>query len=154
MSQLLTLMDGLKTRAHVIVMGATNRPNSIDPALRRCAVAPSVFAALHADLIYVCGTSSHYHAHSSRLRTARSAALAGHSSLCWAATAVCYTHRLYVADAAVGACRFGRFDREIDVGVPDETGRLEVIRIHTKNMKLDENVDLEAIAKDTHGCGS
>ena len=38
-SQLLTLMDGLKTRAHVIVMGATNRPNSIDPALRRCAVA-------------------------------------------------------------------------------------------------------------------
>ncbi len=48
--------------------------------------------------------------------------------------------------------RFGRFDREIDVGVPDETGRLEVIRIHTKNMKLDENVDLEAIAKDTHGC--
>jgi len=35
-SQLLTLMDGLKTRAHVIVMGATNRPNSIDPALRRC----------------------------------------------------------------------------------------------------------------------
>ncbi|CAK0753364.1 AAA ATPase, CDC48 sub [Coccomyxa viridis] len=80
-SQLLTLMDGLKSRAHVIVMGATNRPNSIDPALRR----------------------------------------------------------------------FGRFDREIDIGVPDEIGRLEVVRIHTKNMKLDENVDLEAIAKDTHG---
>lgn len=38
------------------------------------------------------------------------------------------------------------------MGVPDETGRLEVVRIHTKNMKLDENVDLEAIAKDTHGC--
>ncbi|KAK9906799.1 hypothetical protein WJX75_008275 [Coccomyxa subellipsoidea] len=80
-SQLLTLMDGLKSRAHVIVMGATNRPNSIDAALRR----------------------------------------------------------------------FGRFDREIDIGVPDETGRLEVLRIHTKNMKLDDNVDLEAIAKDTHG---
>ncbi|EIE23964.1 AAA ATPase [Coccomyxa subellipsoidea C-169] len=80
-SQLLTLMDGLKSRAHVIVMGATNRPNSIDAALRR----------------------------------------------------------------------FGRFDREIDIGVPDETGRLEVVRIHTKNMKLDDNVDLEAIAKDTHG---
>ncbi len=43
--------------------------------------------------------------------------------------------------------RFGRFDREIDIGVPDETGRLEVLRIHTKNMKLDDNVDLEAIAK-------
>ena len=43
--------------------------------------------------------------------------------------------------------RFGRFDREIDIGVPDETGRLEVIRIHTKNMKLDDNVDLEAIAR-------
>uniref|UniRef100_I1P7N1 Cell division cycle protein 48 homolog n=1 Tax=Oryza glaberrima TaxID=4538 RepID=I1P7N1_ORYGL len=80
-SQLLTLMDGLKARSHVIVMGATNRPNSIDPALRR----------------------------------------------------------------------FGRFDREIDIGVPDEVGRLEVLRIHTKNMKLAEDVDLEHIAKDTHG---
>ncbi|KAG5536942.1 hypothetical protein RHGRI_024391 [Rhododendron griersonianum] len=80
-SQLLTLMDGLKSRAHVIVMGATNRPNSIDPALRR----------------------------------------------------------------------FGRFDREIDVGVPDEVGRLEVLRIHTKNMKLAEDVDLERAARDTHG---
>lgn len=74
-SQLLTLMDGLKSRAHVIVMGATNRPNSIDPALRR----------------------------------------------------------------------FGRFDREVDIGVPDDVGRLEVMRIHTKNMKLDDNVDLEAV---------
>ncbi|RVX18369.1 Cell division cycle protein 48-like [Vitis vinifera] len=80
-SQLLTLMDGLKTRAHVIVIGATNRPNSIDPALRR----------------------------------------------------------------------FGRFDREIDIGVPDEVGRLEVLRIHTKNMKLSDDVDLERVAKDTHG---
>eukprot|EP00879_Flechtneria_rotunda_P007018 GHRR01007367.1.p1 GENE.GHRR01007367.1~~GHRR01007367.1.p1 ORF type:complete len:769 (+),score=291.21 GHRR01007367.1:406-2712(+) len=80
-SQLLTLMDGLKSRAHVIVIAATNRPNTIDAALRR----------------------------------------------------------------------FGRFDREIDIGVPDETGRLEVLRIHTKNMKLDDEVDLEAIARDTHG---
>ncbi|KAJ7546546.1 hypothetical protein O6H91_08G043800 [Diphasiastrum complanatum] len=80
-SQLLTLMDGLKSRSHVIVMGATNRPNSIDPALRR----------------------------------------------------------------------FGRFDREIDIGVPDEVGRLEVLRIHTKNMKLTEDVDLEKVAHDTHG---
>jgi transitional endoplasmic reticulum ATPase len=80
-SQLLTLMDGMKSRSHVIVMGATNRPNSIDPALRR----------------------------------------------------------------------FGRFDREIDIGVPDEVGRLEVMRIHTKNMKLDESVDLEKISKETHG---
>ncbi|GMN24981.1 hypothetical protein TIFTF001_000767 [Ficus carica] len=80
-SQLLTLMDGLKSRAHVIVIGATNRPNSIDPALRR----------------------------------------------------------------------FGRFDREIDIGVPDEVGRLEVLRIHTKTMKLSDDVDLERISKDTHG---
>lgn len=80
-SQLLALMDGLKSRSHVIVMGATNRPNSIDPALRR----------------------------------------------------------------------FGRFDREIDIGVPDEVGRLEVLRIHTKKMKLSEDVDLERVAKDTHG---
>ncbi|EGC32661.1 cell division cycle protein 48 [Dictyostelium purpureum] len=80
-SQLLTLMDGLKSRAHVIVMGATNRPNSIDPALRR----------------------------------------------------------------------FGRFDREIDITIPDATGRLEILRIHTKNMKLDETVDLEAVSNETHG---
>ncbi|KAK9669477.1 hypothetical protein RND81_13G133200 [Saponaria officinalis] len=80
-SQLLTLMDGLKSRAHVIVMGATNRPNSIDPALRR----------------------------------------------------------------------FGRFDREIDVGVPDEVGRLEILHIHTKNMKLAPDVNLEKVAKETHG---
>ena len=80
-SQLLTLMDGIKSRAHVVVMAATNRPNSIDPALRR----------------------------------------------------------------------FGRFDREVDIGVPDEIGRLEVMRIHTKNMKLDDEVDLERVSKETHG---
>ena len=80
-SQLLTLMDGLKARSNVVVMGATNRPNSIDPALRR----------------------------------------------------------------------FGRFDREIDIGVPDPTGRLEILRIHTKNMKLGDDVDLEQIASETHG---
>lgn len=74
-SQLLTLMDGLKSRAHIVVMAATNRPNSIDPALRR----------------------------------------------------------------------FGRFDREVDIGVPDETGRMECIRIHTKNMKLKDDVDLEQV---------
>ncbi|KDO34615.1 cell division cycle protein 48 [Saprolegnia parasitica CBS 223.65] len=80
-SQLLTLMDGMKKRSSVVVIGATNRPNSIDAALRR----------------------------------------------------------------------FGRFDREIDIGVPDENGRLEIFRIHTRNMKLDDTVDPEAIARDTHG---
>lgn len=80
-SQLLTLMDGMKSRSQVIVMAATNRPNTIDPALRR----------------------------------------------------------------------FGRFDRELDIGVPDETGRLEIIRIHTKNMKLADDIDLEKVAKDSHG---
>ncbi|XP_041033267.1 transitional endoplasmic reticulum ATPase-like isoform X1 [Carcharodon carcharias] len=80
-SQLLTLMDGLKQRSHVIVIAATNRPNSIDPALRR----------------------------------------------------------------------FGRFDREIDIGIPDSIGRLEILQIHTKNMKLSDDVDLERIAHDTHG---
>ena len=80
-SQLLTLMDGLKSRSHVVVIAATNRPNSIDPALRR----------------------------------------------------------------------FGRFDRELDIGVPDETGRLEILRIHTKNMKLDDSVDLEQVSRETHG---
>ncbi len=80
-SQLLTLMDGLKGRGHVIVIAATNRPNSIDEALRR----------------------------------------------------------------------FGRFDREIDIGVPDEIGRLEILRIHTKNMKLSEDIDLAMAARETHG---
>merc|ERR1711991_1040582 len=80
-SQMLTLMDGLKQRASVVVIGATNRPNSMDPALRR----------------------------------------------------------------------FGRFDREITIGVPDEPGRLEVFRIHTRNMKLDDDVDPEYVARETHG---
>ena len=80
-SQLLTLMDGLKQRSHVIVMAATNRPNSIDSALRR----------------------------------------------------------------------FGRFDREVDIGIPDATGRLEILRIHTKNMKLADSVDLEQAANESHG---
>ena len=47
--------------------------------------------------------------------------------------------------------RFGRFDREIDIGVPDEVGRMEIMRIHTKNMKLADDVDLAAVTKDTHG---
>merc|ERR1711988_63468 len=80
-SQMLTLMDGLKARANVVVIGATNRPNSIDAALRL----------------------------------------------------------------------FGCFDREIDIGVPDENGRLEIFRIHTRNMKLDDDVDPEQVARQTHG---
>merc|ERR1712164_58522 len=59
------------------------------------------------------------------------------------------TNRPNSVDSALR--RFGRFDREIDIGVPDETGRLEVLRIHTKNMKLDEEVDLEKVSKETHG---
>lgn len=47
--------------------------------------------------------------------------------------------------------RFGRFDREIDLGVPDENGRLEILRIHTRSMKFDESVDLELLARETHG---
>nr|AAP06321.1 similar to NM_007126 transitional endoplasmic reticulum ATPase [Schistosoma japonicum] len=80
-SQLLTLMDGLKQRSHVIVMAATNRPNSVDPALRR----------------------------------------------------------------------FGRFDREIEIGIPDSIGRLEILRIHTKNVRLAKDVDLVQIANEAHG---
>merc|ERR1712227_261224 len=47
--------------------------------------------------------------------------------------------------------RFGRFDRELDIGVPDDNGRLEILRIHTKNMKLGTDVKLEEIAANTHG---
>lgn len=80
-SQLLTLMDGLKGRGQVVVIAATNRPNSIDGALRR----------------------------------------------------------------------FGRFDREIDLGVPDEVGRMEILRIHTRNMKLDPDVNIQTLSHDTQG---
>lgn len=80
-SQMLTLMDGMKGRSNTVVIGATNRPNSIDQALRR----------------------------------------------------------------------FGRFDRELDIGVPDDNGRLEILRIHCKNMKLAADVRLEEIASNTHG---
>ena len=40
----------------------------------------------------------------------------------------------------------GRFDREVDIGIPDATGRLEILRIHTKNMKLADDVDLEQVS--------
>merc|ERR1719473_2570169 len=80
-SQMLTLMDGMKGRGQIVIIGATNRPNTIDQALRR----------------------------------------------------------------------FGRFDHELDIGVPDDNGRLEILRIHTKNMKLAADVKLEEIAANTHG---
>jgi transitional endoplasmic reticulum ATPase len=84
-AQLLATMDGLKARGQVIVIGATNRVNALDPALRRP----------------------------------------------------------------------GRFDREIEIGVPDETGRLEVLHIHSRGMPLtsegDSRVDLQNLARITHG---
>lgn len=46
----------------------------------------------------------------------------------------------------------GRFDREIDIGIPDATGRLEILRIHTKNMKLGDDVDLEQVSVSFTGC--
>jgi transitional endoplasmic reticulum ATPase len=59
------------------------------------------------------------------------------------------TNRANSIDAALR--RPGRFDREVDIGIPDPVGRLEILRIHTKNMKLDKDVDLEDVAKQTHG---
>ncbi len=80
-AQLLTLMDGLKSRGQVVVIGATNRPDALDHAIRRG----------------------------------------------------------------------GRFDREIEIGVPDKEGRGEVLQIHTRGMPLDDKVDLKEIADTTHG---
>jgi len=80
-AQLLSLMDGLASRGEVIVIAATNRPNSLDPAIRRG----------------------------------------------------------------------GRFDREIEIGIPDKNGRLEILYVHTRGMPLADGVDLEAIAEMTHG---
>ena len=80
-AQLLSLMDGMSTRGKVVVIGATNRINAIDPALRRP----------------------------------------------------------------------GRFDREIEIGVPDKEGRLEILQIHTRGMPLDKDVELEKIASKSHG---
>jgi transitional endoplasmic reticulum ATPase len=59
------------------------------------------------------------------------------------------TNRPNTIDSALR--RFGRFDREIDIGVPDENGRLEIFNIHTRNMKLHDDVDPEQIARETHG---
>ncbi len=80
-SQLLSLMDGLEARGDVIVIGATNRPEALDPALRRP----------------------------------------------------------------------GRFDREIEIGVPDKNGRKEILMIHTRNVPLAEDVNLEELAEITYG---
>ena len=80
-SQLLTLMDGLKVRGRVVVIAATNRPDSIDPALRRP----------------------------------------------------------------------GRFDREINIGIPNQKDRHEILKIHTKGMPLDRSIDMDGLAKGTHG---
>jgi transitional endoplasmic reticulum ATPase len=80
-AQLLSLMDGLKARGKVVVIGATNRINAIDPALRRP----------------------------------------------------------------------GRFDREIEIGVPDRDGRLDILQIHTRGMPLDKDVNLDRLADISHG---
>lgn len=80
-AQLLALMDGLEERGKVVVIGATNRINAIDPALRRP----------------------------------------------------------------------GRFDREIEIGIPDKKGRREILEIHTRGMPLAKDVDLDKIAEMTHG---
>jgi transitional endoplasmic reticulum ATPase len=80
-AQLLSLMDGMSSRGKVVVIGATNRINAIDPALRRP----------------------------------------------------------------------GRFDREIELGVPDRNGRLEILQIHTRGMPLDKDVNLEKLADISHG---
>ena len=80
-SQLLTLMDGLKPTSKVVVIAATNRPGVIEPALRRP----------------------------------------------------------------------GRFDRELDMGIPDEKGRLEILQIKTRDMRLGSDVDLDLLARNTHG---
>ncbi|MDR1405425.1 MAG: CDC48 family AAA ATPase [Candidatus Methanoplasma sp.] len=80
-AQLLSLMDGLNSRGKVVVIGATNRPNSIDEALRRP----------------------------------------------------------------------GRFDREIEIGIPDRDGRFEILQIHTRGMPLSDDVGLQRLADRTHG---
>jgi transitional endoplasmic reticulum ATPase len=80
-AQLLTMMDGLEERGQVVVIGATNRVDAIDPALRRP----------------------------------------------------------------------GRFDREIEIGVPTEPDRIEILKIHTRGMPLSEEVNLEQLAQQTHG---
>ncbi|XP_065906051.1 transitional endoplasmic reticulum ATPase TER94-like isoform X2 [Dysidea avara] len=59
------------------------------------------------------------------------------------------TNRPSSIDAALR--RFGHFDREVEIGIPNATGQLEILRIHTKNMKLASDVDLEQVATETHG---
>jgi len=80
-AQLLALMDGLNDRGNVIVLGATNRPDSVDPALRRP----------------------------------------------------------------------GRFDREFEISVPNEDGRLEILEIHTRGMPISDDIDLKDLSSELHG---
>ena len=80
-AQLLALMDGLNDRGNVIVLGATNRPDSVDPALRRP----------------------------------------------------------------------GRFDREFEISVPNEEGRLEILEIHTRGMPISDDIDLKDLSAELHG---
>ncbi len=60
------------------------------------------------------------------------------------------TSRPELIDPAL--CRSGRFDREVHIGIPDTAGRLEILRIHTRNMKLHEDVDLEQVMPNTFQC--
>ncbi len=80
-AQLLALMDGLNDRGNVIILGATNRPDSVDPALRRP----------------------------------------------------------------------GRFDREFEISVPNEDGRLDILEIHTRGMPISEEIDLKDLSSELHG---
>ncbi|KAK3514861.1 hypothetical protein QTP70_033796 [Hemibagrus guttatus] len=219
-SQLLTLMDGLKQRAHVIVMAATNRPNSIDPALRRfgelaerffitlCTVDqgwqivrhflqlfrrdPEAFPGQPRDIVSpACPGSSpgllpggacpeHLPRETSRRNPKQtpeppqlppfdveeqrlySELLPGDRApypISKGAprhpTEEAHFGRLYPGSYPFShdleLMTIGRFDREVDIGIPDATGRLEILQIHTKNMKLADDVDLEQVANETHG---
>ena len=192
MSQLLTLMDGLKSRSHVIVMGATNRcaPARVGGCAPRAPCVWSSWApptgertsaralrrgvpdgrerlrgrvwvwvwggrALGGCAVPLCPTLKCFAAPCSQPATALATrspaaptpsaphrAAASRTPAFQALLSLCSTTpRLLSPPCSPNSIdpalrRFGRFDREIDIGVPDEVGRLEVLRIHTRNMKV------------------
>ena len=153
MSQLLTLMDGLKSRAHVIVMAATNRPNSIDPALRRFGRFDREIDIGVPDEIggWTCISMCAGQEGGTGARHARDGGC-WHMDGCWHAhVGSASPWGIATGDSSCPICCFPRHVSLTLFLAARFPGRLEVMRIHTKNMKLDEEVNLEAIARDTHG---
>ena len=151
-TQLLTCMNGFDDNEHVVVIGATNRPNSLDPALRcvRACVRVCVsFARVFVSslclvcplCLVVCHASPHVHFYThTRVRVMWMWMLMWMWMWMWLRVMWMGGHR-----------RRGRFDEELVIPVPSESARVEILTILARKQKLAKDVNLEAIAHLTHG---